>query len=150
MCKWRWLSFLVLLCHKTAGKRSNKPNKRIQNAAAHLKRTLKTPLLVNLHWFPITARIKCKSLTLAYRTGSAPAYLNAMVQLYSPSRPFRSSDECLLSLPSLCSKRSQSRLFSFIESWWCTDLPSVDCSSDSFGIFKKCLNTLHFNYHLSN
>ena len=51
------------------------------------KRTHETPLLVTLHWLPLAARIKFKSLTLAYRTatGSAPAYLNAMIQLYSPS-----------------------------------------------------------------
>ena len=40
-----------------------------------------TPLLIELHWLPVAARIKFKSLMLAYRVldGSAPTYLNALV-----------------------------------------------------------------------
>ena len=68
----------------------------IQNAAAHLifsqpKRAHVTPLLVSLHWLPIEARIKLKSLTLAYRVlaGSAPSYLSELIQLNTPARPLR-------------------------------------------------------------
>src|SRR4029434_1705315 len=41
-----------------------------------------TPLLTELHWLPVAARIKFKSLLLAYRmlAGSAPIYLNALVR----------------------------------------------------------------------
>ena len=41
-----------------------------------------TPLLIELHWLPVAARIKFKSLMLAYRViaGSAPTYLNALVR----------------------------------------------------------------------
>src|SRR4029434_7055770 len=59
----------------------------IQNAAARLvfnqpKRAHVTPLLIDLHWLPVPARIKFKSLMLAYRVnaGSAPTYLNAFVR----------------------------------------------------------------------
>src|SRR4029434_10637788 len=56
-----------------------KPLQMIQNAAARLvfnqpKRAHVTPLLIDLHWLPVAARIKFKSLMLAYRVldGSAP------------------------------------------------------------------------------
>src|SRR4029434_5782268 len=64
-----------------------KPLQMIQHAAAHLvfnqpKRAHVTPLLIELHWLSVDARIKFKSLMLAYRVidGSAPTYLNALVR----------------------------------------------------------------------
>ena len=46
------------------------------------KRAHVTPILIELHWLPVAARIKFKSLMLAYRViaGSAPIYLNALVR----------------------------------------------------------------------
>ncbi len=45
-----------------------------------------TPLFINLHWLPIAARIKFKALMFAYKTtsGSAPLYLNSLLQTYVP------------------------------------------------------------------
>ncbi|XP_067301248.1 uncharacterized protein, partial [Pseudorasbora parva] len=70
-----------------------KPLQLIQNAAARVvfnepKRAHVTPLFIKLHWFPMAARIKFKALVLAYKTttGSAPIYLNSLVQTYTPSR----------------------------------------------------------------
>ncbi len=70
---------------------SIKPLQLIQNAAARYifnepKRTHVTPLFINLHWLPIAARIKFKALMFAYRTtsGSAPLYLNSVLQTYVP------------------------------------------------------------------
>ncbi len=70
---------------------SIKPLQLIQNAAARLifnelKRTHVTPLFINLHWLPIAARIKFKALMFAYRTtsGSAPLYLNSLLQIICP------------------------------------------------------------------
>ncbi len=58
-----------------------KPLQMIQNAAARLvfcepKKAHVTPLFVSLHWLPVAARIKFKTLMLAYRsaTGSTPSY----------------------------------------------------------------------------
>src|SRR4029434_4621002 len=55
------------------------PLQIIQDAAArlvfnHPKRAHVPPLLIDLHWLPVAARIKFKSLMLAYRVldGSAP------------------------------------------------------------------------------
>ena len=93
---------------------------------------------VGNHWLPVAARdlIQLKSLILTYRTttGSAPAYLNAIFQRYLPSQPLHSPDD-LLSLPSLCNNRSQSRLFLFMVPWWWNDLPSAVRSSDSLDTF---------------
>ncbi len=52
-----------------------KPLQMIQNAAARLvfnepKRAHVTPLFISLHWLPVAARIKFKTLMLAYRTTS--------------------------------------------------------------------------------
>ncbi len=70
---------------------SIKPLQLIQNAAARLifnepKRTHITPLFINLHWLPIAARIKFKALMFACKTtsGSAPLYLNSLLQTYVP------------------------------------------------------------------
>src|SRR4029434_4978212 len=78
----------------------------IQNAAARLvfnqpKRAHLTPLLIELHWLPLAARIKFKSLMLAYRViaGSAPIYLNALVRPNVTPRMLRSSNERCLALP---------------------------------------------------
>ncbi len=54
-----------------------------------------TPLFINLHWLPIAAHIKFKALMFAYKTttGSAPLYLNSLLQNYVPSRSLRSASE---------------------------------------------------------
>ncbi|XP_057177924.1 uncharacterized protein LOC130546583 [Triplophysa rosa] len=77
-----------------------KPLQMIQKAAAHLvfnqpKRTHVTPLLISLHWLPVAARIKFKSLTLVFRTitANSPVYPNSLFQVYIPSRHLRSENE---------------------------------------------------------
>ncbi len=61
----------------------------IQNAAARLvfsgpKRAHVTPLFISLHWLPVAACIKFKTLMLAYRTatGSAPSYFHSLITIY--------------------------------------------------------------------
>ena len=53
-----------------------------QSERAHV-----TPLLIELHWPLMADRIKFMSLMLAYRvtSGSAPIYLNSIIQAYRPS-----------------------------------------------------------------
>ncbi len=79
----------------------------IQNAATRLvcsepKRAHVTPLFISLHWLPVAARIKFKTLMLAYRTttGSAPAYFHSLLRIYIPSRSLRSASERCLVVPS--------------------------------------------------
>ncbi|XP_058622223.1 uncharacterized protein LOC131533766 [Onychostoma macrolepis] len=116
-----------------AGLPSNtvKPLQMIQNAAARLvfkepKRAHVTPLFISLHWLPIAARIKFKTLMLAHRTttGSAPAYMHSLLRIYIPSRNLRSASERRLVVPSQRGSKSLSRTFSFtIPGWW-NDLPT--------------------------
>ena len=65
----------------------------IQNSAAHLiSRTPRhehiTPVLVQLHWLPITKRCKFKILTRAYKAvhHNAPPYICDMLNWYQPAR----------------------------------------------------------------
>ncbi|KAI4882787.1 hypothetical protein NFI96_003558 [Prochilodus magdalenae] len=67
--------------------RAIRPLQLVQNAAARLifnlpKFTHVTPLLRSLHWLPVAARIRFKTLMLAYKAknGPAPPYLMAMVK----------------------------------------------------------------------
>ncbi len=97
---------------------SIKPLQLIQNTAARYifnepKRTHVTPLFINLHWLPIAARIKFKALMFAYKTttGSAPLYLNSVLQTYVPSRSLRSASEHRFIVPSQRGTKSLSRTF---------------------------------------
>ncbi len=124
---------------------SIKPLQLIQNAAARLifnepKRRHVTPLF-NLHWLPIAARIKFKALMFAYRTtsGSAPLYLNSLLQTYMPSR----------SLPSQRGTKSLSLTFSLTVPIWWNDLPNSIRAAESLPIFKKRLKTHLFHLYLT-
>ena len=75
---------------------------RIQNIAARvLTRTPCdqhiTPLLKDLHWLPIRARVLFKLLTISHSCfyGSSPSYLCELVSFYNPTRHLRSSDHLL-------------------------------------------------------
>src|SRR4029434_6841911 len=103
-----------------------KPLQMIQNAAARLvfnqpQRAHVTLLLIELHWLPVAARIKLKSLMLAYRVipGSAPTYLNALVRANVTPQMLHSSNE----------------------------LPSTTRAGASLSTFKKLLKTQLFREH---
>ncbi len=94
----------------------------IQNAAARLMtgrltspKEHVTPLFISLHWLEVAARIKFKTLMLAYRTttGSAPSYFYSLLRIYIPSRGLRSASERRLVGPSQRGSKSLSRTFSF-------------------------------------
>ncbi len=123
-----------------AGLPSNtiKPLKMIQNAVARLvsnepKIAHVTPLFVSLHWLPVAARIKFKTLMLAYRTttGSAPTYFHSLLRIYILSRSLRSASERRLVVPSQRGSKSLSRIFSF------TPIQNAG----SLSIFKQQLKT---------
>ncbi len=142
-----------------AGLPSNtiKPLQMIQNAAARLvfnepKRTHVTPLFISLHWLPLAARIKFKTLMLAYRTttGSAPSYFHSLLRIYIPSRSLRSASERRLVVPSQRGSKSLSRTFSFtIPGWW-NNLPTPIRNAGSLSIFKQQLKTHLFRHYLTS
>ncbi len=135
---------------------SIKPLQLIQNAAARLifnelKRTHITPQFINLHWLPIAARIKFKALMFAYRTtsGSAPLYLNSLLQTYMPSRSLRSASERThyCTIP----KRHKITFTDFfincshLVEWPANSIPAAE----SLPIFKKRLKTHLFHLYLT-
>ncbi len=135
---------------------SIKPLQLIQNAAARLifnepKRTHVTPLFINLHWLPIAARIKFKALMFAYKTtsGSAPLYLNSILQTYVPSRSLRSASERRIIVPSQRGTKLLSRTFSLTVPTWWNDLPNSIRAAESLAIFKKRLKTHLFHLYLT-
>ncbi|KAK3547966.1 hypothetical protein QTP70_001632 [Hemibagrus guttatus] len=90
------------------------PLQMIQNAAARLvfnlpKFSHTTPLLRSLHWLPVAARIRFKTLMLAYKAknGSAPSYFKALVTPRTAPRSLRSTSTARLVPPSLREKVSQ-------------------------------------------
>ncbi len=132
----------------------------IQNAAARLvfcepKRAHVTPLFISLHWLPVAARIKFKTLMLAYRTatGSAPTYFHSLMTIYIPSRSLRSASERRLVVPSQRGSKSLSRTFSFTNPGWWNELvverpPSGmldpwQFSSDTWKLISSVITWLH-------
>ncbi|XP_071223025.1 uncharacterized protein [Salvelinus alpinus] len=110
-----------------------KPLQLIQNAAARLvfnfpKFSHVTPLLRSLHWLPVEARIRYKTMVLAYGAvrGTAPPYLQALIRPYTQTRALRSSTSGLLaSLPlrKYSSRSAQSKLFAALAPQWWNKLP---------------------------
>ncbi len=133
-----------------AGLPSNtiKPLQMIQNVAGGLvfnepKRAHFTPLFISLHMLQFAARIKFKTLMLAYRTttGSAPSYFHSLLQIYIPSRNLRSAGKRRLVVPSQRGSKSLSRTFSFtIPGWW-NELPTPIRNAGSLSTFKQQLKT---------
>ncbi|KAI4879911.1 hypothetical protein NFI96_003645 [Prochilodus magdalenae] len=78
--------------------RAIRPLQLVQNAAARLifnlpKFTHVTPLLCSLHWLPVAACIRFKTLMFTYKAknGPAPPYLMAMVKSRAVPRALRAS-----------------------------------------------------------
>ncbi|KAK3507265.1 hypothetical protein QTP70_013448 [Hemibagrus guttatus] len=91
-----------------------RPLQMIQNAAARLvfnlpKFSHTTPLLRSLHWLPVAAHIRFKTLMLAYKAknGPAPSYLKALVTPRTAPRSLRSTSTARLVPPSLREKARQ-------------------------------------------
>ncbi len=126
----------------------------IQNATARLifnepKRMHAIPLFINLHWLTIAARIKFKKLMFAYRTTSAPLYLNSLLQTYVPSRSLHSANERRIIVPSQRGTKLVSQTFSLTVPIWWNDLPNSIHAAESFHIFKKRLKTYLFHLYLT-
>ncbi|KAK3532388.1 hypothetical protein QTP86_016704 [Hemibagrus guttatus] len=88
-----------------------RPLQMIQNAAARLvfnlpKFSHTTPLLRSLHWLPVAARIRFKTLMLAYKAknGPAPSYLKALVTPCTAPCSLRSTSTAQLVPPTLGEK----------------------------------------------
>ncbi|KAK3538102.1 hypothetical protein QTP70_029823 [Hemibagrus guttatus] len=117
-----------------------RPLQMIQNAAARLVFNLPkfshiTPLLRSLHWLPVAARIRFKTLMLAYKAknGPAPSYLKALVTSRTAPRLLRSTSTARLVPPSLREKAPH-----------LSDTPPSEHHLDSVSpsLLKHCANQL--------
>ena len=111
-----------------------------------------TSLLQQLHWFPISERIKYKTACMSYNsiTGFSPSYLSELLQLYSPSRSLRSSsDTRILKLRRFNRKTHRFRSFSCFGPHIWNNLPQDVRNSTTLPSFKKKLKTFLFSEHFN-
>ncbi|KAI5610316.1 hypothetical protein C0J50_5139, partial [Silurus asotus] len=129
-----------------------RPLQMIQNAAARLVFNLSkfshtTPLLRSLHWLPVAAGIRFKTLMLAYKAKSRPAqsYLRELITSRTAPCCLRSSSTARLVPPSLRMRgKYTSRLLSVLLPRWWNKLPLDVRTMESLTIFKRRLKTCFF------
>ncbi len=99
----------------------------------------------------LAARIIFKALMFAYKTtsGSAPLYLNSLLQTHMPSRSLRSASDQRITVPSQRGTKSLSQTFSLTVPIWWNDLPNSIPAAESLNIFKKRLTTHLFHLYLT-
>jgi exonuclease III len=129
---------------------------RVQNTAARLitrtrKRDHITPILINLHWLPVTYRIQYKILVHTYRiiNGTGPSYLCNLVTHYKPARPLRSQSQHLLNVPKTHTAVFGDRRFDKAAAFLWNSLPLEIRDSVSLSIFKMHLKTHLFRLAFS-
>ncbi|XP_030285351.1 uncharacterized protein LOC115588717 [Sparus aurata] len=136
-----------------------KPLQHIQNTAAHLVYNLPkfshvTPLLHDLHWLSVAARIRSKTMVLAFKAvnKTAPIYLQTLVRPHTPARALCSTTSAgWLVPPSLRANKARSvksRLFSSLAPQWWNELPTNVRTAESLSIFRIRLKTCLFRIHL--
>ena len=127
----------------------------IQNTAARIVTRSKprdhiTPVLFELHWLPFPNRIDFKVLCVTFKcvNGSAPLYLEELLQLVSNERDLRSNGQLLLELPRTRTVTAD-RAFSVAAPKLWNALPSSIRAASSLEAFKRMLKTHMFNivYH---
>lgn len=106
-----------------------------------------TPILKELHWLPVKARIDFKVLVLAYRalTGLSPPYITEMLSIYKPVRPLRSGYKMLLCKPATTTTTFGSRTFAHTATSLWNTLPQSIKSADTLETFRSRLKTHLFN-----
>ena len=126
---------------------------RIQNSAAcRSKRDCITSLLKALHWLPVKARIEYEVASLSYQylhSNSMPSYLRDLLHLHVSSRPLRSQDALLLTVPRFSLDSYGKRAFSVSGPQTWNSLPFHIRQADSFESFKTALITYLFHEVLS-
>jgi hypothetical protein len=130
---------------------------KIQNTAARIVACIPrhehiTPVLKNLHWLPVEARIQYRVILLTFKAlhDKCPSYVTKMVELYKPKRALRSQDKSLLCTPKTKTVTYGER--SFVHSapiLWNT-LPLCLKEIRSIEAFKRHLKTFLFRQSYLN
>jgi len=102
-----------------------------------------TPLLIQLHWLPVSQRIIFKILLLTFKAlnGLAPMYIAQLLDRYVPLRPLRSSSRGLLKVPRSSTKYGD-RSFSVCTPTLWNSLPDHLRLATALCSFKRDLKTL--------
>ena len=109
-----------------------------------------TPVLKSLHWLPVKQRIRYNIAVLCFKCvyGSAPGYLQNLIELYTPKRtPRSSSDKLTLSIPKVRTLYDE-RSFRYHCAVELNTLPHDIRSCESLDSFKAKLKTYHFLRHI--
>lgn len=143
------IDYCNALLYGTTGKNLDKLQ-RVQNSAARLimgvsKFDHVTPVLRELHWLPIRARIHYKIMVLVHKAvnNSGPIYLRDLINLYAPGRTLRSGSSLLLARPRTRSKAGDATFTSAAADLW-NNLPVSLREIDSEASFKSALKTHDF------
>eukprot|EP00745_Piridium_sociabile_P023788 TRINITY_DN3715_c0_g1_i1.p1 TRINITY_DN3715_c0_g1~~TRINITY_DN3715_c0_g1_i1.p1 ORF type:complete len:1177 (-),score=226.07 TRINITY_DN3715_c0_g1_i1:25-3555(-) len=133
---------------------------RLQKAQNHAARIIlrkrkfdhAKPLLRQLHWLPVCARVEYKLATVCYRSlhGLSPAYISDLLTLYLPSRSLRSSNAGHLTIPRFNLKKYGGRSFAFVCPSTYNALPQALKKAPTLSAFKAGLKTHLFKLHLPN
>ena len=130
----------------------------VQNAAVRLiTRSTKcdhiTPILLDLHWLPVSGRIKFKILLLTFKAlhQQSPTYIQDLITRYLPSRSLRPSSTLSLNPLSFNLKTYGSRAFSVSAPELWNKLPDDISSYENLSLFKHKLKTYLFkNFYFSH
>ena len=124
---------------------------RVQNAAARLMGNTNmydhiTPILKDLHWLPVQARVHYKMLLFVYKTlkcSNQPEYLCDLIKPYSSIVSLRSNEMCLLEQPRYVGKYGAKSFVVAAPKLW-NELPLTLKQAPSITCFKKDLKTFYF------
>ena len=105
-----------------------------------------TPILRQLHWFPVSERIDNKILLLTFKSLHlmTPEYLCEQLSLYNPGRSLCSSGESLVVILLYKLKSYGQRAFSCAASELWNSLPDDIRSRNSLTVFQFKLKTFLF------
>ena len=106
-----------------------------------------SPVLFDLHWLPVSYRIKFKLCVLVYRhfEETLPPYLSSVLKTYHPQRSLRSSTDRLLVIPHVNLKSAGERSFRYAASVEWNSLPKPLRFTPTLAQFKKNLKTHFFH-----
>ena len=114
------------------------------------KRDSATCILKQLHWLPVKQRIEFKILLITFKAlqGTAPSYLQCLLQQYVPSRSLRSESANLLIVPKTHRKLGTQSFAYAAPTLW-NQLPADLRKKNSLSTFKTALKTHLFKQALT-
>ena len=100
-----------------------------------------TPVLSDLHWFPVRHRISFKIATVTFRVlqFQQPSYLASLIPRYVPARALRSSSSLSICVPPRKTTMATSKSFSSVASNIWNALPNHLSSIPTLPAFRRAL-----------